>query len=96
MFSKIIYASTSGSVPSVPAVPELISATISSLTLSWADSLGDIDYELQMMSKDDKLAAMHGFITIYNGPESTYTVGNLKRSCNYQFKVRMRYNFQLI
>ena len=90
-FSSISFINTSGGVPSTPDVPRLIDSTISSLTIAWGPKrLNDIDYELQMLDQEDKIAAGHGFLTVFHGPSLTYTVKDLKRKCAYKFRLRAK------
>ena len=88
-FSKTILAFTLGCVPNVPAAPQLTEATISSMTLEWSESSDEVDFELQMLDMDDKVSASHGFLPVYNGPLCRYKVCDLKRCCNYQFRVSL-------
>lgn len=94
-FSPVIIATTQGSVPNVPVVPVLVGTTISTISLSWEDNainggqVTDMEYELQMLDIDDKIASLHGYLTVCNGPILSYTVVNLKQSSSYQFRVRL-------
>jgi len=88
-FSKTAVACTSGCVPNTPDAPRLATAAVTSLGLHWQnDATSDDVYELQMFSIDDSLAAQHGFLTVFNGQASSYTVTNLKRSSAYKFRLR--------
>ncbi|CAF0919214.1 unnamed protein product, partial [Brachionus calyciflorus] len=90
-FSPVCFVFTSGSVPSVPEEPKLVESTVNSLTLSWGPKrFNDVDFELQMFDSEDKIAASHGFITIYNGPLLIYTITDLRRQCFYQFRLRAK------
>lgn len=90
-FSKPSFIYTAGCVPGVPEAPKLVDSTVSSLTLGWGPRKpNEIDYELQMLNSEDKNAAMHGFITCYNGPLLMYAVNDLKRFCTYQFRLRAK------
>lgn len=89
-FSQVVLASTSGCVPNVPEMPVLKSGTVSSLTLGWEESKYELDYELQMLDVDDKLAVLHGFLNIYNGTASSYTIMSLKGCSNYHFRLRAK------
>lgn len=90
-FSQPLIACTSGSVPDQPAVPFLLDATISTLTLRWTqvsesfsrNSSTEITYELQKREPD----ANQGFITVYNGTQLSYTVTELKKASSYEFRV---------
>ena len=97
-FSQISIAYTSGCVPNVPVVPKLRSASVSTMCLEWETStmLNEVEvmssndmnvYELQMLDMDDKVAALHGFLTVFNGQALSYEVGDLKRCCSYKFRV---------
>ena len=87
-FSPVIVATTQGSVPNAPDIPVLTDSTISSLTVSWEDGFqSDLDYELQMIDVEDKIASLHGYLTVFNGTLPSYTVINLKQSSTYQFRV---------
>lgn len=89
-FSKSVLAFTLGCVPNVPDAPEMTEATISSITLEWPELNDEVDYELQMLDMDDQVNASHGFLTVYNGPLVSYQVCDLRRCCNYQFRVSLR------
>lgn len=90
-FSPVSFVNTSGGVPSTPDAPKLIDSTMSSLTIAWGPKrLNDIDYELQMLDQEDKIAAAHGFLTVFHGSTLTYTVRDLRRKCVYQFRLRAK------
>ena len=92
-FSPLAFIYTSGSVPSTPEPPRLTAATTCSLSLAWtACAGGNSDYELQMLDADDKLAAAHGYLTVYNGAAEgfAHTVTELKRCSAYLFRLRAR------
>ena len=92
-FSKVTLAYTAGCVPGTPDTPLLLESTKNSLGLSWeAAASVECDFELQMLDVEDQVAALHGFITVYNGPNLAYTVTQLKRCCTYQFRVRILFS----
>lgn len=90
-FSKIAIAYTSGSVPNTPAAPQLLCRSMHSLTLEWVndEKKSELLYELQMLDHEDRMAATHGFLTVFNGQLGKYTVEDLKRFCSYQFRVSL-------
>ncbi len=91
IFSEVTMACTSGCVPSIPNVPHLTKTSASSLMLDWrCDANNEDFYELQMLNLDDKFAAQHGFLTVFHGQASNYTVTDLKRCSEYRFRLRAK------
>ncbi|XP_014673734.1 PREDICTED: fibronectin type-III domain-containing protein 3A-like isoform X2 [Priapulus caudatus] len=82
-YSDIVCYSTSGSVPSQPDAPQLKDAFISKLALVWSRRPSDDDFTLQM---EDDLSG-HGFLPVYNGRDTMYAMGGLRRNTAYTFKL---------
>ncbi|XP_064157758.1 fibronectin type-III domain-containing protein 3A isoform X2 [Anguilla rostrata] len=91
-YSEAVDLFTSGSVPAVPASPELVQAGVTWLCLRWqrpnsSPAEDDIFYILDM----EEEGSGYGFQPRYDGDELSCTVKNLHRSTKYKFRV-LAYN----
>ncbi|XP_055836442.1 fibronectin type-III domain-containing protein 3A isoform X1 [Episyrphus balteatus] len=84
LYSGIVAYSTSGNPPQAPKAPTLHSATPNSLRLAWERRNQDGEFVLQMLDRDSG----HGYLNMYNGPETIYECCDLRRSTSYQFRLR--------
>ena len=78
-------------MPNIPVAPLLVVASVCTICVEWDDGSSlprnELFYELQMMDVDDRLNALHGFLNVFNGQASSYTVRELRRSSSYKFRV---------
>ncbi|XP_059174236.1 fibronectin type-III domain-containing protein 3A-like isoform X2 [Physella acuta] len=82
-YSEVVSIYTSGSVPSQPDPPMLSEQFVFALTISWIRRPNDDEFLLQM---EDETTG-HGFIPVYNGPNLSYTIRNLRRNTEYRFRL---------
>lgn len=75
--------STSGTAPSVPEPPTLSKQHVKALTIAWVRRSSDHVFTLHMEDK----STSHGFLPVYHGPELSYTITNLRRNTEYQFRL---------
>ncbi|ESO87946.1 hypothetical protein LOTGIDRAFT_126794 [Lottia gigantea] len=75
--------STKGTVPSQPDPPMLGQQFVYSLTISWIKRPNDDIFQLQM---DDETSG-HGFLSLYNGSDLSFTVRNLRQNSEYKFRL---------
>lgn len=87
VYSKPITLATAGSAPNIPEVPVLLERTPSSLLLSWSLQENADEYELQMQ---DEQSPQHGFLTVYNGSQTSYKVTQLRNNSRYSLRLRAR------
>ncbi|KAL0274067.1 UNVERIFIED_CONTAM: hypothetical protein PYX00_006584 [Menopon gallinae] len=84
VYSDVVKFSTCGSPPTQPSPPILRDASVNSLSLAWTKRPSDDEFSLQM---DDETTG-HGFLPVYNGKETCYTVDKLLRHSAYKFRLR--------
>jgi predicted phage tail protein len=82
-FSDAVCYYTSGSVPSQPDPPMLSEQFVKALTISWIKRPNDDAFTLQMEDE----ATGHGFLTVYNGPDLSYKIKNLRRNTEYKYRL---------
>ena len=91
--SEIVAFQTQGTAPPKPCEPGLREATKSSLHLVWSKRLTDSEFVLHM---DDQISG-HGFLPIYNGPETSHISTGLRRNAAYKFRLQVNYEgFKII
>ncbi|XP_064639547.1 fibronectin type-III domain-containing protein 3A-like isoform X2 [Lineus longissimus] len=74
---------TSGSAPSQPDPPMLSDRYVKALTISWIRRPNDETFTLQMEDE----ATGHGFMSVYNGPDLSHTIKNLRRNTEYKYRL---------
>ncbi|XP_074657829.1 fibronectin type-III domain-containing protein 3A-like isoform X1 [Tubulanus polymorphus] len=74
---------TSGTAPSQPDPPMSSESFVKALTISWIRRPNDETFTLQM--EDEETG--HGFIPVYNGPDLSHTIKNLRRNTEYRFRL---------
>ena len=82
--SEIVAFQTQGTAPPKPCEPGLREATKSSLHLVWSKRFTDSEFVLHM---DDQISG-HGFLPIYNGPETSHISTGLRRNAAYKFRLQ--------
>ncbi|XP_023930352.1 fibronectin type-III domain-containing protein 3a-like isoform X1 [Lingula anatina] len=85
-YSEPVCYCTSGSVPTQPDPPMLSEQFVTALVVSWIRRPNDDEFTLHM---EDELSG-HGFIPIFNGPDLSFKVCNLRRNTEYKFKLCAR------
>ena len=83
--SEIVAFQTQGTAPPKPCEPGLREATKSSLHLVWSKRLADSEFILHM---DDQISG-HGFLPIYNGPDTSHISTGLRRNAAYKFRLQV-------
>ncbi|XP_041356067.1 fibronectin type-III domain-containing protein 3A-like [Gigantopelta aegis] len=82
-FSEPVTFYSSGTVPSQPDPPMLSEQFVFALTISWIKRPNDDEFLLQMEDE----ATGHGFMPVYNGPNLSYTIRNLRRNTEYKYRL---------
>lgn len=83
-YSDVVSFSTSDHAPQQPSPPNLKEASINSIHLIWQRRPKDDEFMLKM----DDPKANYGYLVIYNGKDTEYVCGNLRRYTDYKFKLR--------
>ncbi|KAF2882221.1 hypothetical protein ILUMI_23944 [Ignelater luminosus] len=83
-YSDVVTYATSDNAPLQPAPPCLREATINTLHLTWHRRPKDDDFVLQM----DDPKTRYGYLVVYNGKDTEYICGNLKRYTDYKFRLK--------
>jgi len=82
-YSDAVCYYTSGSTPSQPDPPMMSEQFVKALIISWIKRPNDDEFTLQMEDE----ATGHGFLTVYNGPDLSYKIKNLRRNTEYKFRL---------
>lgn len=82
--SDLVHYSTTINPPTTPKPPQLQAASSNSLRLVWDRRSQDEKFTLQFAERE----CGHGFLNMYDGPDTVYECSNLKRATVYQFRLR--------
>lgn len=84
LYSDVVVYNTAGSPPSQPNPPVLVEAGTTWLRLAWAKRPSDEKFLLEM---DDRESG-YGFLTLYNGKDTTCLAQQLRYYSNYKFRLK--------
>ncbi len=95
-WSPVCLAQTAATAPLAPPPPFKEASTHSSITITWRPPEYDggsqlLGYEIEMQPKSDiakQDVEGSGWMRVYQGKETTHTLGSLRAGCTYKVRVR--------
>lgn len=82
-WSAVSHFTTSGAAPPAPEPPHVTHVTCSSATLEWNSRPCDDSFTLSI----EQDGSQHGFLPVYNGPETKFTCSRLLHKMEYRFRL---------
>lgn len=82
-WSGVSHFTTSGAAPPAPEPPHVTHVTCSSATLEWSSRPCDDSFTLSI----EQDGSQHGFLPVYNGPETKFTCSRLLHKTEYRFRL---------